>query len=370
MKLLIIVDSFPSSTNPYSGGFVYSRVKEYIKIHQCLVCSFNIALNYEFNGIEVRRLKNETGFISLLNTYKPDRVLVHFAFSRIISLLKHVDCRVVIWVHGYEALGWYRRLFNYRLNQMLTLKYIKRILGNIKQQFILRRFILKSNSKNKVYFIFVSEWMRKVTQEDTLVRVKNCSILANPVDDRFYAYYKKREEQRFHILIIRPFTSKKYAVDLVIKAIYMLSLEPIFDSLYFTIYGEGPLWASLVSKINSFKNVSLNNYLLDREGMLEAFLKHGILLCPTRQDAQGVTMCEAMSCGLVPVTSRNSGVPEFVMNELNGFTENTVIGLIKRIKQLVLQPEVFNQLSYNAAHSIRHKAGIDLIIRNELAIMS
>jgi len=369
MKLLILVNNYPGEKPSYAERFVHTRVAEYNKVHQCLVVSFKVPADYVFEGVPVVKLLDEAHFYSLLEEYLPDRILVHFALKRIIQMLKPVNIKIIVWVHGYEALGWYRRWFELNVGDIFSLVFVRKLISNLSQQISLRKFIHRSNKTQSINFIFVSRWMWRVTSTDTLSRILYKNIIPNPVDDHCFRYYPKPDEQRFRILIIRPFTSSKYALDMVRDTILGLVKEPVFEKMIFTIYGQGPMWEEMIAPLNPFNNIHLYNQLLDKTSMAGVFSNHGILLCPSRQDAQGVTMCEAMSCGLVPITSVNTAIPEFVQDGYSGYTTTSVHEMILRIKQLVARPDLFNTLSRQAAMSIRNKAGIDNVIRKEMSVI-
>lgn len=366
MKFLVLVNHYPGEIPQYAERFVHTRVAEYIKQHECLVASFKVSGDYIFEGVPVVRLSDENHFYALLKDYRPDRILVHFALKRIIRMLKPVDIKIIVWIHGYEALGWYRRLFDVKFPDPFTWSFIRRLIGNTSQQLSLRSFIRRSNKHQSILFVFVSLWMWKTMEKDTLTRIQQRRIIPNPVEDLYFRYITKSNEQRYRILIIRPFTSPKYALDMVRDTLLGLAEDPVFEMLSITIFGQGPLWDEITRVLKPFNNIRLCNFFLNKAGMAEAFLDHGIILCPTRQDAQGVTMCEAMSCGLVPVTSKSSAIPEFVEDGYNGFTASSVNELILRIKQMVYDTDLFQRLSGNAAASIRAKAGMEDVIRKEL----
>lgn len=369
MRLLILVNNYPGEKPSYAERFVHARVAEYNKTHQCLVVSFKVPSDYVFEGVPVVMLLDEAHFYSILDEYRPDRILVHFALKRIIQMLKPVNIKIIVWVHGYEALGWYRRWYELKGGVIFSLVFIRKLMSNLSQQTSLRKFIQRSNRTQSIVFVFVSRWMWRVTSTDTLSRILYKHIIPNPVDDHSFPYFPKQEDKRFSILVIRPFTSAKYALDLVRDTILGLANEPGFEQLIFTIYGQGPSWEDITAPLKPYNNIHLHNQLLDKTSMAEVFSKHGILLCPSRQDAQGVTMCEAMSCGLVPVTSNNTGIPEFVEDGYSGYTTTSVHEMILRIQQLVARPDLFNTLSRQAALSIRKKAAIDDVINKELSVI-
>lgn len=369
MKFLILVNNYPSPDDLYAEHFVHTRIKEYSKQHQCLVVSYKVKGDYEFEGVPVIQLNSAIYFNSILNKFQPDRVLVHFALKKCINLLRYLDYKIIVWVHGYEALGWYRRWFDIKLKNIFTLQFLKKIAGNTSQQYTLRRFIQQSNNHHKIDFVFVSDWMLRMTEADTFSRIRYRTIIPNPIDDHRFDYQVKDDSQRYRILLVRPFTSKKYALDIARDTILELATDPIFNQLEFSIYGQGPLWPEITHPLEKFKNVRLYNFFLNHEELRKAFIQHGLFLCPSRQDAQGVTMCEAMCSGLIPITSNHTGLTEFVQDDFNAYTTISAKEMAARIKQLASDPVLFQRLSHQAALSIRQKAGIDDVIRKEMAVI-
>ena len=81
------------------------------------------------------------------------------------------------------------------------------------------------------------------------------------------------------------------------------------------------------------------------------------MLIPTRQDAQGVSMCEAMSSGLVPVTSNNTAIPEYV-NELKD-----------AIQEMYYSPDIFLKKSKKASQHINKICSPQKVITKELDLI-
>src|SRR5262249_9196888 len=147
-------------------------------------------------------------------------------------------------------------------------------------------------------FVFVSDWMRRVTEIDTLTRLPMSHVIANPIDPQCFPYRVKPPHLRRRILLLRPFESRKYANDLAVKAIVVLSRRAEFKECEFMICGQGPLFAELTRPLRRFANVVIDEGFRTHEEIRGLHARHGVFLCPTRQDAQGVSMCEAMCSGL------------------------------------------------------------------------
>ena len=95
---------------------------------------------------------------------------------------------------------------------------------------------------------------------------------------------------------------------------------------------------------------------------------HGVLLIPTRTDTHGVSREEAMSSGLVPVTTAAGAVPEFLTADEGYLAEpEDARGLADAIRDLYAHPEVFARKSTAAAARIRRTTASSRVVDAELA---
>ncbi len=232
MKILIIDNDYPNEENLYGDVFVHQRVKEYKSSHECLVLSLTAENDFVYEGVSVKTCRNSGHANELISGYVPDIILIHFVLRNIINeIIPFHNIPYLIWVHGYEALGWYRRLFNYTWRYYFSLGFLLMVKSNMQQLLSLRKLIKYSNKTKNIGFIFVSNWMKSICEEDTFINAKRSWIIANPIDTFFFKYAVKGVEKRKMILMIRPFSTKKYATDIAIKAILLLSKEKLCLSL-------------------------------------------------------------------------------------------------------------------------------------------
>jgi glycosyltransferase involved in cell wall biosynthesis len=80
-------------------------------------------------------------------------------------------------------------------------------------------------------------------------------------------------------------------------------------------------------------------------------------------------MCEAMSSGLVPITSNNTAIPEFITNKANGILTKTAEDIANAIEFLYYNPNSFLELSANASKSMNSKCSINNIVNKELQLI-
>ena len=195
------------------------------------------------------------------------------------------------------------------------------------------------------------------------------SVIPNPIDTDLFSYHPKSVEHRKRILVLRSFSSRKYAGDIIAQAILELSQRSLFRDLQFHIQGWGTLFDDLVAPLRQFDNVQIRRGFVEHQGIPESHRPFGVFLCPTRQDAQGVSMCEAMSSGLVPITSPNTAIPEFVIDKQTGFLGRSPIEIADAIEYLYREPERFLIISKQASISIKTICGVERVIAKETELI-
>lgn len=352
--------------------FIHSRVRMYAKEHEILVVvpsAGNGETAYSYEGVEVIG-KNPQGVIDTIRSFKPDKILVHFCEPWFIRKVFPFigDIPVLIWIHLAEATGWYRRLFNLGSYDS-PLDFARYVKANTLQLFWLRKLIKFSNRSDRIHFIFVSSWLKRAVETDMFSRVHNFSIVHNPIDENLFRYKPKTADLRKKILVLRTFMSRKYATDIVRDTILSLSRKEFFNELSFSIYGQGRHFDEDTRDLKGFPNIAIHNHFVENRDIPSLHQAHGIFLCPTRQDSQGVSMCEAMCSGLVPVSSRNTAIPEFVEDGRDGLLGNSPEDLAKAIEFLYFNPARYVEISRNAHLNIVAKTGLDQTVKKELEII-
>ena len=374
-KYLVLTNIYPSSNNLYRNGFVHRRVLLY-RENGLDIDVFSLSRTapslgkYEFQGSNVY-IGDSKGLTTLLKYKNYKKILIHFVNKVMIdSIMEAVpDIPLIIWIHGFETECWYRRWFNYEF----TKKDIDRIAKCIEEDSKKVKFMkgLYTNNNKQITFVFVSKWFKeKVAEEDTCCKVINYEIVPNVIDENLFKFSKKDKEKRKKILTIRPFTSRKYANDLSVKAILDLSKRDFFKELEFAIYGQGDLFNEILQPIKHFENVKIFETFLKQEEIAELHKQYGIFLCPTRLDSQGVSMCEAMSSGLVPIATGITAIPEFVGNNYGILSRaEDYKGLANGIEYLYRNPDKFIEMSSNASKYIQKKCGKSKVISKEIDLI-
>jgi hypothetical protein len=123
--------------------------------------------------------------------------------------------------------------------------------------------------------------MKKICEADTSTKISKSKVVANPIDINLFKYTVKNPEKRTKILLIRSFGSKKYATDIATNAIMLLSTQPFFNQLHFTIVGGGKFYDKHTNKLKAFSIDDINKGFIKvindenyRNGLIEKGYKN------------------------------------------------------------------------------------------------
>lgn len=374
-RTLVLVDGYPAYGDYYRNGFVHARVRGYRELgHDVIVFVMKSAaeLSYrEYQGVTVITGTPEM-LHRLIETDHFDHVLAHFISAPSWSILKDFRGRVpiTIFAHGSDIQPYWRREFNYR-----TATQREHAIQLSEKRMRLWRDIAQSSSAD-VNYVFVSQTFRDQVAEDfaTLgfqLPSGAASVISNPIDTELFSYEEKDPELRKRILLLRPFASQVYANDLAIAAILELADEPWFSELDFLIVGDGVLFEELTSPVRDMPNVRIERRFLPQDEIAELHKEYGVFLVPTRQDTQGVSRGEAMSSGLVPVTTDIPVIREFLNTDegyLAPYDDST--GLADAIRDMYYSPDIFSEKSRRSAARIRQTIATQIVLPQEIKLFA
>ena len=371
--IVVLLRGYVSEEQPYNNGFVHARVKAYIESGidtKVFVLNPNtVQSSYVIDGVEVF-CGDKEAFINMFSS-NDIKVCVHFLDSVIIDVLnnaQHIK-KIIIFVHGFEALRWYQRIFPGTFtNKACFESFINYVISNSREIPIIRRF-LESNSF-RCQFVTVSNWMKEQAEKAWNCRGKlKWHIIPNYIDSKLFKYTKKTDEDSKKLLSIRPFGSGKYANDITRKLITSLSDYKGFSHLDITWFGDGVLFENITKKLPNANNIHLERRMLRQNDIPSFHQANGLFICPTRQDAQGVSMCEAMSSGLVPITLYNTAIPEFLPDNDKLKCQNTQ-DMKELIIELLENPKLFLELSVKCSNFIQEKCSYGNTILKEIELFS
>jgi len=274
-----------------------------------------------------------------------------------------------VFYHGFEVRDFRRLCFNYSIEDMSKQYFY---LKDIHDQRMACARVLWGNVN--IEKVVVSNYLKKIAFEDLhLTKVEKLHVIPNFIDSAYFSVGGPSSLLRKNILMIRPFTANNYAADIAIKAILEMEKDrpKDFSELSFTIVGFGRNFAEFTDILKSYPNVDLVEKYQSKAELKEKFEHHGVYLAPTRFDTQGVTMCEAMSAGLVPVVNNTGGISEFANTQSAVLVKpNCYKSFAKGVWVLVDDEEAFAKKSKEARKSILEICSEGNTIARELGLVS
>ena len=289
MRLAIISTAYPSKDKADSM-FVHQRVKEYFnKGHQVLVFKKGNT-HYHYEDVEVIGCGIKKT-IDLIKKFKPDAILVHapspvFA-SWMYPFLKKYP--IITWIHGYEV---------------MSSEYYNERWYETKGKLWLNKLMLDKSNK----IIAVSEWMKRVVIENMGISPEKIVVIPNHIEDFFE--YKKRDFSKNKYISVRNFGAK-YGLDLSQLATHELHTK------YYKIIGRGT--NEQYNTLRFFNpDTDIFNGHMEHNELRREMEKYNCFIAPSREEAQGVAMCEAMRMGMNVIATDIGGIPEFVKDGETG----------------------------------------------------
>ena len=372
-SLLIVAPDYPSDNNRYLCAFVHSRVKAYIDqgITCDVVCCWHSRASFcrwTYEGVSVLSCSFET-LTYLLKRMHYETMCVHFfdnAFADVLRRNVSSSTHVFLWVHGTETLYWdWPSMASHYFEPKVKITKRQR------KEFRERDIVVEEFSNKPNYtWVFVSDWIKKRSEELIGISFRNAVIIPNYIDAKTFAFKQKSSDLRKRVFTIRRFDNiSKYVIDITMATILELSKRPFFDELSFEIYGMGDYWEQLTEPVREFKNVHLHRQLLTHSQIASAHEQCGIALFPTRYDAQGVSMCEAASSGLAVISSDCEVTRDFLLPELLAETENPK-DYADLIESLFYDRKLFLELASKNSAKVLKKCCFEETVGREIELIT
>lgn len=358
LKIGIICPDY-SSKERSSYAFVHARAKLYIKcgvdLKVFVISKKNVV--YFFESIKVFKQPSKL-LKESIKSFVPDVLAIHFPKYRIISLVQKIDIPKVVWIHGHEI------LWKFRLGPSKNIfDYIKKRLVLIPRElyqiYRVRKFLTKVE-----YSVFVSQWMLHSAQKNSLKKYRDTIIIPNPVNMNLFNY--KLPKTMTRAISLRSFNNSKYGLDIAIRAFANFNKAKLY------LFGKGRFknkFIQLTKKINS--NTKIFDESIEHNKLPKFYHNYGFFIAPSRVEAQGLAMCEAMACGLPVIATNVGGIPEFVRDGVDGFLvpPNDPNSMRDAIVKLISNEDKFLEMSKNACENIKNTCSGELIVKKEIKVL-
>lgn len=335
--------------------FVHMRCVEFLKMgHDVQVyVPSGERIDYIYEGVSISKMSakeianqlidGSIIYIHLLNITPIPSLNGWFIYKHI--LRKKLP--YVMYVHGNEVQKHSAREFDVTVG---FIDFLKRLKKDFYAMPRMETFVKKTKSIKGSEYIFPSLWMKEEMEKNLNIKLDSYHVIPNGIDTDLFQFHTNFDKAK-KFITIRPLSSKKYAVDI---AIHLMSYLP--EDCTLDIYGKGNFqteYEDLIKQLGLEKRVKILNTFIERKNLNSTLRNYGVFLSPTRMDAQGVMMCEAMASGLLTISSDNTAIPEFIKDGHNGILiDNMNYGDCEKIKSVLESKSKFNEITNNARLSM------------------
>ena len=373
LDFVVLTPAYPRSWAA-GGEFIRTRVRAYeaaglsgAVIHYLPAPDPADAVNVEGTTPVMRMPTNQLPAILQRLRRTHAAILTHSAVPELQHLLlDELDGRPCgAWFHGYEVRDTRRLHGNYTTREATQIRAAHTSVNKARFAAAGRLFGAPSVTK-----VFMSDFQRRTSVQDVGVEATNVEVIPNFIDGDHYADRIRRPEEANRILLMRGFAQRNYGNDIALRAITHLSTRGGFTDLHFTIRGFGRLFNEETAPVAPLPNVNVINRYSSPAEMAVAHHEHGIFLCPTRYDTQGVMLGEAMASGMACVTTPVAAIPEFADDRAVVFAKpDDPLAFAEALWYLVEHPEILPKLSEEAARRVREQCGHANTIGRELTLI-
>jgi glycosyltransferase involved in cell wall biosynthesis len=372
VKILLVSASYPSEPNKHTFGFVHARAKLYKKYGHSVYALVPLygskhedSSTYVYEGIRVFKV-NASYMSDIVENIDPDVIAYHFPEQKILKSLLLMKRPLVLWIHGADVLMTFLHNYYIPFYMKSLLRGLLSIPLDIRRNISLRNIILMEKN---IQMVTPSIWMKRMVLRYLAIPESahdRIHVIPNPVDTNRFRPIKSCYERQRNIGISVRALDYKYGVDIAVKS--MCGLKGI----KLVLVGNGPLRGYLTNIAEKCKaEVEFIHQGIAHEELPRYYNDVGFFLAPSRTEAQGVAMCEALACGTPAIATSVDGIPEFVIHGYNGIlAKPDPEALQKAIDTLIKMPvEDYCIMAQNAASYARKKYSHEVVIPRELALL-
>lgn len=313
----VLVPNYPHPNRLLKGNFSFRESIKFREIEEIPVTNF-IFLPIPFIHKPFTKIISSLYLRKYIKRYgKPDIIHAHFVFygGIIAKILNEISgIPFVVTTHSSEH-------FKENINKY---KYKE------------TNLVLKNANK----IISISKFLKK--RLITIYRIDQIDIIPNTVDtDLFTPLLNQKDKTKFVFTSIGRLLKGKGFDNLL----FAFSSFSNIRNVYLNIIGSGPerkYLEQLVKMLGIEKQVIFHG-LLNRTKIFIILQQTNVLVSSSNLETFGVTLIEALSCG-VPVVSTRSGGPEEIINKANGILVNNkdVLHLTAGLKKIFENYQNFN----------------------------
>lgn len=168
--------------------------------------------------------------------------------------------------------------------------------------------------------IAISDSVKKSILEQENLKTEKITIVYNGIDLKKFAMTVKSND-KFRIVFVGRLIHQK-GIQLLIEALNEIDNKVKYECY---IVGDGPERTALEKKVEIYGLQDKINFLGNRIDIPNILQNSTIFIHPAIwEEGFGITLIEAMSCGIPCIAFKKGAIPEYIEDGVNGFLVNDV----------------------------------------------
>ncbi len=331
---IVQIGSYPLTPDKIKGGIeasVYGLTKELIKENNVIVFDMprhTLSEDYieTLDTLKIYRYasgssdnfsaaRRATDIVKVISSLKPDICHIHgsgYVQTAICILLKLKKIKVTVTIHGLlhteKKHEWKNKKSLKSLYKYLTLSVSEFLILNLNRSIIV-------DTK------YVENEIINYRKQGKIARIPKIEIIPQGIDEVFFNIDNNSQVENNLLLCVGAIYGRKGQIELIEAFRIVLQQKPdakliiagfISDKTYYNRLLKMIEQFSLTDKVEILTNVAFDE-------LLSFYSNARIFVLHSKEESQGIVLCEAMAAGKPIVTTNSGGIKNVIEQNVNGF---------------------------------------------------
>lgn len=331
---IVQIGSYPLTPDKIKGGIeasVYGLTKELIKENNVIVFDMprhTLSEDYieTLDTLKIYRYasgssdnfsaaRRATDIVKVISSLKPDICHIHgsgYVQTAICILLKLKKIKVTVTIHGLlhteKKYEWKNKKSLKSLYKYLTLSVSEFLILNLNRSIIV-------DTK------YVENEIINYRKQGKIARIPKIEIIPQGIDEVFFNIDNNSQVENNLLLCVGAIYGRKGQIELIEAFRIVLQQKPdakliiagfISDKTYYNRLLKMIEQFSLTDKVEILTNVAFDE-------LLSFYSNARIFVLHSKEESQGIVLCEAMAAGKPIVTTNSGGIKNVIEQNVNGF---------------------------------------------------
>jgi glycosyltransferase involved in cell wall biosynthesis len=155
---------------------------------------------------------------------------------------------------------------------------------------------------------------------------------------------------------------------------YLLNILPhlleAHPQLQVLIFGQGPLATELTGRVAQPEFEGRVKMAGFRNDLHRVFPNLYVVVHPAEREGLGVALLQASASGVPVVAARAGGIPEIILDDVNGITFDIAdeVGLLSALDALLADKALRDRLGASGSHLARSEFSLDAMVEGNLKV--